>query len=60
VVRTPQPAKVYEHGLMQRTVIVEFDSVAKAIEVHDGPAYQEALRVLGDGAERDFRILEGA
>ena len=60
VVRTPQPAKVYEHGLSQRTVIVEFESVAKAIEVHDGPAYQEALRVLGDGAERDFRILEGA
>jgi len=60
VVRTPSPAKVYEHGLMQRTVIVEFDSVQKAIEVHDGPAYQEALRVLGDGAERDFRILEGA
>jgi uncharacterized protein (DUF1330 family) len=60
VVRAPQPAKVYEHGLMQRTVIVEFDSVQKAIEVHDGPAYQEALRVLGDGAERDFRILEGA
>jgi uncharacterized protein (DUF1330 family) len=51
--------KTYEHGVSQRTVIVEFDSVAKAIEVHDGPAYQEALRVLGDGAERDFRILEG-
>jgi uncharacterized protein (DUF1330 family) len=60
VVRTPQPVKVYESGLMQRTVIVEFESVEKAIATHDGPAYQEALRALGDGAERDFRICEGA
>ena len=59
VVRTPSPAKVYEHGLMQRTVIVEFDSVQKAIEVHDGAAYQEALRVLGDAVDRDLRIVEG-
>jgi hypothetical protein len=27
--------------------------------VHDGPAYQEALRALGDSVERDFRIVEG-
>ena len=58
IVRGPA-AKAYEQGLLQRTVIVEFDSVAKAIEVHDGPAYQEALRVLGDGVKRDFRIVEG-
>ncbi len=51
--------KTYEAGKMMRTVVVEFDSVAKAIEVHDGAAYQEALRVLGDGAVRDFRIAEG-
>lgn len=60
IVRAPQPAKVYEAGLMQRTVIVEFDSVEKAIATHDGPAYKQALEVLGDGAERDFRICEGA
>jgi uncharacterized protein (DUF1330 family) len=59
VVRAPSPVKTYEAGVAQRTVIVEFDSVEQAIAVHDGPAYQEALRVLGDGAERDFRILEG-
>ena len=35
------------------------DSLAAAHAAHDGPAYQEALRVLGDGAERDFRIAEG-
>jgi len=54
------PVKTYEHGLNQRIVVVEFESVAKAIEVHDSPAYQAALKALGSGAERDFRIAEGA
>ena len=54
------PAKVYEAGLAQRTVLIEFDSVAQALAVHDSPAYQAALAALGDGAERDLRIIEGA
>ena len=54
------PVKTYEHGLNQRIVVVEFESVAKAIEVHDSPAYQAALKLLGNGAERDLRIAEGA
>ncbi len=54
------PAKTYEAGLNQRTVMIEFDSVAQAIAAHDSPGYQEALRVLGDAAERDIRIVEGA
>lgn len=53
------PARIYESGLQQRTVILEFDSVAQAIAAHDSPAYQQALRVLGDGADRDLRIIEG-
>ena len=53
------PAKVYEAGLDMRTVMIEFDSVAKAIATHDSPGYQEALRALGDGAKRDMRIVEG-
>jgi uncharacterized protein (DUF1330 family) len=53
------PAKVYEQGMKERVVIVEFDNVHKALAAHDTPAYQEALRALGDGAERDFRIVEG-
>jgi uncharacterized protein (DUF1330 family) len=53
------PAKTYEAGLNQRTVVIEFDSVEKAIAAHDGAAYQEALRVLGDAAERDMRVVEG-
>ena len=37
----------------------EFESMEKAIAAHDSPAYQEALRVLGDGVERDLRLVEG-
>jgi uncharacterized protein (DUF1330 family) len=53
------PAKAYEVGLMQRVVIIEFDSVDTASKTHDGPAYQEALRVFDGAAERDLRIVEG-
>jgi uncharacterized protein (DUF1330 family) len=52
-------AKTYEAGLDQRTVLIEFDSVAQAIAAHDSPGYQAALAVLGNAAERDIRIVEG-
>lgn len=52
-------AQAYEAGIKQRIVIVEFESVAKAIQAHDSPEYQEALKVLGNAAERDLRIVEG-
>jgi uncharacterized protein (DUF1330 family) len=52
-------AQAYEAGIKQRIVIVEFESVAKAIEAHDSPDYQAALKVLGNAAERDMRIVEG-
>jgi uncharacterized protein (DUF1330 family) len=54
------PAKVYEHGAMERVVVIEFESVEKAIAAHDSPGYQAALKALGDGAVRDLRIVEGA
>ena len=53
------PSRVHELGMKERVVIVEFDNVHKAMTAHDSPAYQEALKILGDGAERDFRIVEG-
>lgn len=53
------PAKVYEKGMNERVVLVEFDSLQKATAAHDTPEYKEALAALGDGAERDFRIVEG-
>jgi len=40
-------------------VLLEFASVAQALAAHDSAAYQEALRALGSGAERDLRIVEG-
>ena len=54
------PAQVYELGMHQRTVLIEFDSVAQAKAAHDSPGYQEALKVLGKGVEREIRIVEGA
>jgi len=53
------PARVYEGGLEQRTVLIEFESVAQAIAAHDSPAYREALRALGNAVDRDLRIVEG-
>lgn len=53
------PAKVYEAGINMRTVVIEFPSVEAAIAAHDSPGYQAALKALGDGAERDLRIVEG-
>ena len=53
------PSRVHELGMKERVVIVEFDNVHKALSAHDTPGYQEALKALGDGAERDFRIVEG-
>jgi uncharacterized protein (DUF1330 family) len=53
------PSKVYEAGLQQRTVVIEFDTVEQARAAHDSPAYQEALAALAGGAERDIRIVEG-
>lgn len=52
------PARAYEGGLDERTVIIEFKDVAQATAAHDSPAYGEALRALGNGAERDMRIIE--
>ena len=55
-----RPAKVYEDGVMERTTVIEFDSVEQAIAAYESPAYQEALGALGDAAQRDIRIVEAA
>jgi uncharacterized protein (DUF1330 family) len=59
LVRTSNVAKTYEYGLNDRTVVIEFENLAKAMAAYDTPAYKEALRALADGAERDLRIVEG-
>ena len=52
--------QAHEAGLQQRTIVVEFDSYDVALAAHKSEAYQKALQALGTGAERDFRIVEGA
>ena len=52
-------ARAYEAGRLERTVLIEFDSVQQAQAVYDSPGYQAALVALGDGAVRDLRIVEG-
>jgi len=54
-----EPAKVYELGMQQRIVLIEFDNVAAATAAHDSAAYQEALRALDNGADREIRVIEG-
>jgi uncharacterized protein (DUF1330 family) len=53
------PAQVYDEGQPERTVVIEFDSVAKAVAVHDSPDYQAALVALEGGVVRDLRIVAG-
>ena len=53
------PAQVYEGGVLERLTVIEFDSVEQAMAAYESPAYQAALRVLGDAADRDLRIIPG-
>jgi uncharacterized protein (DUF1330 family) len=53
------PAQVYDEGKIERTVLIEFESVEKAVAVHASPAYQAALTALGNGVVRDLRIVPG-
>ena len=52
--------KAYEAGQLERTVLIEFDSVEHAMAVHDSPAYQAALQALEGGVVRDMRIVPGS
>jgi uncharacterized protein (DUF1330 family) len=54
------PAKVYELGVKQRVVLIEFDSVEQAVAAHDSADYQAALEILGDSVDRELRIVEGS
>lgn len=53
------PAIVHEAGQSERTVIIEFDSVAQASAMYDSQGYQAALAALAGGAVRDIRIVPG-
>jgi uncharacterized protein (DUF1330 family) len=53
------PAKTYEAATNQRAVIIEFDSVERAIATHDSEAYRAAAKVLDGAVVREIRIMEG-
>ncbi len=59
LVRTSEAVEPREEGQKERTVVMEFESYAKALETYESEGYKEALRVLGSTAVRDFRIVEG-
>jgi uncharacterized protein (DUF1330 family) len=58
--RSSSTVQPHEAGLQERTVVVEFESYQKALAAYESEAYKKALQALGSGAERDFRIVEGA
>jgi uncharacterized protein (DUF1330 family) len=51
-------AKTFEAGLAQRTVLIEFDSVAQAVAAYQSEGYTAAVKILAGSAERDIRIVE--
>ncbi len=52
-------AAAFEAGVKERIVITELPSVQQPKAAYESPAYRAALQALGDGAERDVRIIEG-
>jgi uncharacterized protein (DUF1330 family) len=48
----------FEGGTLGRTTLIEFASTDAAVAAYSSPGYQAALEALGDGAEREVRILE--
>ncbi|MDT0201673.1 DUF1330 domain-containing protein [Nocardioides sp. AE5] len=54
------PEAVYEDGIRERIVLIEFESVEAARAAHDSPAYQAALEALDGGVRREIRIVPGA
>ncbi|MBL1090659.1 MULTISPECIES: DUF1330 domain-containing protein [Streptomyces] len=49
----------HEAGNTQRVILIEFDSFEQAVAAYESEAYQQALVVLSNSVERDFRIIEG-
>ena len=54
------PTKAYEAGVNQRCVVIEFDSLEKAITTYESPEYQAAKKLLEGSVERDVRLVEGS
>lgn len=52
------PVRVYEAGLNERAVVIEFENLDKAIRTFESAAYQAAAKLLAGAVERDIRIIE--
>ena len=48
------PTIVYEAGVAERTVVIQFPSVAQAIATHDSTEYKKALDALEGGCVREI------
>jgi len=51
--------KGYEGGLKERVVVIEFESVEKAIATIESAEYRAAEKLLEGAVEREIRIVEG-
>ncbi len=54
-----EPAEILEGENKNRVVVIEFESVEAAHSAYYSVAYQDAIRTLGNGARRDYRIVPG-
>jgi uncharacterized protein (DUF1330 family) len=52
-------ARTFEAPYNERTVVVEFESVARAVAAYESPRYQAAARLLEGAVDREVRIVEG-
>ena len=48
---------IYEDGLSERTIIIEFVSVEQSMAAQESPSYQAVRKLLGP-VSRDVRIVE--
>lgn len=53
------PVKAYEAGQKERAVLIEFETVEKAVKTFEGERYQAAAKLLVGKVDRDVRIVEG-
>ena len=51
--------QVFDDGISERTVVVEFASFEQALATRESAAYQAAAAKLDGAVERDFRVVEG-
>jgi len=54
------PSAIKESGKMERTVLVEFESLQKALQAYESEQYQLAMKeFVVNAVVRDMRIVEG-